>query len=82
MECLMSPKSILQHRAKKSLFCLMKEVQKHNFNIVTLLSLFDTYVSPILNYCSDIWGYIKAQEIEKVHTMFLKKVIRCKTFYK
>ena len=53
----------------------MKEVQKHNFNIVTLLSLFDTHVSPILNYCSEIWGYINAQEIEKAHAMFLKKLL-------
>ena len=65
-------------QGKKSLFCLMKEVQKHNFNIVTLLSLFDTYMSPILNYCFEIWGYIKAQEIEKVHTMFLKRLLGVK----
>ena len=62
-------------QGKKSLFCLMKEVRKHNFNAVTLLSLFDLYVSPVLNYCSEIWGYTKAQEVEKVHTMFLKRLL-------
>ena len=31
-------------QGKKSLFFLMKEVEKHNFNVPTLLSLFDSYV--------------------------------------
>ena len=65
-------------QGKKALFCLMKEVQKHNFNVPTLLSLFDIYVSPVLNYCSEIWGYMKAQEIEKIHTMFLKRLLGVK----
>ena len=65
-------------QGKKVLFCLMKEVQKHNFNVLTLLSLFDTYVSPVLNYCSEILGYMKAQEIEKIHTMFLKRLLGVK----
>ena len=42
---------------KKSLFCFMKEVKNHSFNITTLISLFDTYVSPVLNYSSELWGY-------------------------
>lgn len=65
-------------QGKKALFCLMKEVKTHNFNPCTLLSLFDTYVSPVLNYCSEVWGYTKAQEIEKVHTMFLKRLLGVK----
>ena len=44
-------------QGKNSLFYLMKEVHKLNFNVSTLLSLFDTYLSPVLNYCSEIWGY-------------------------
>ena len=56
----------------------MEEVQKHNFNVSTLLSLFDTCVSPVLNYCSEIWGYMKAQEVEKIHTMFLKRLLGVK----
>ena len=65
-------------QGKKSLFCLMKEVQKHNFNVANLLSLFDTYANPVLNYCSEIWGYMKAQEKEKMHTMFLKTLLGVK----
>ena len=50
-------------------------LHKHNFNAVTLLSLFDLYVSPVLNYCSESCGYAKAQEVEKIHTMFLKRLL-------
>ena len=63
---------------KKSLFCFMEEVKNHSFNITTLISLFDTYVSPVLNYCSELWGYVKAQDIERVHTMFLKRLLGVK----
>ena len=63
---------------KKALFCLMKKVKNHNFNVSTLLSLFDIYVSPILHYCSELWGYIKAQDMERVHTMFLKRLLGVK----
>ena len=63
---------------KKSLFCLMKEVKKHNFNIKTLISLFDTYVSLVLNYCGELWGYVNAQDIERVQTMFLKRILGVK----
>ena len=41
-------------QGKKCLFGLMKEVKKHNFNVATTLSLFDTYVKPVLNYYSEI----------------------------
>ena len=57
---------------KEALFCQMEKVKIHNFNVSTLLSLFDTYVSPNLHYCSELWGYVKAQDIERIHTMFLK----------
>ena len=56
----------------------MEEVKKHNFNVATTLSLFDTYVKPVLNYCSEIWGYIKAQDVEKIHTMFIKRLLGVK----
>ena len=32
----------------------------------------------VLNYCSELWGYVKAQDVESVHTMFLKRVLDVK----
>ena len=45
---------------KKSLFCLMKEVKKHNFNIPTLISLFDTYVSPLAKIIQLFYSFTAA----------------------
>ena len=61
---------------KKSLFCFMKEVKNHSFNIT--ISLFDTYVSPVLNYCNELWGYVNAQDIERVLMVFLKWLLGVK----
>ena len=42
------------------------------------LSLFDTLVSPILNYLSEIWGMHTASDIEMIHTKFLRSVLGVK----
>ena len=64
---------------KKSLFCLMKEVKKHNFNH-TNTDFIVRHVCPLLFLIigSELWGYVKAQDIERVHTMFLKRVLGVK----
>jgi hypothetical protein len=37
-----------------------------------MLNLFDSYVTSILNYPSQVWGFIKAENIERVHGKFMK----------
>ena len=39
------------------------------------MSVFDTYVSSVLNYASEIWGFHKATDVEKIHTKFCKRVL-------
>ena len=56
----------------------MKEVKSHSFNITTLISLFDIFVSPVLNYCSELWRYVKAQDTERENTVFLKRLLGLK----
>ena len=41
--------------------------------IKLMLDLFDTYVQSILNYCCEIWGFIKADNIEIVHKKIVKE---------
>ena len=38
------------------------------------IDLFDKLILPILNYCSETWGFIQANAVERVHLQF------CKTF--
>ena len=40
------------------------------------MSLFDTYVSSILNYGCEVWGYHKADDVEKVHISYLKHILK------
>ena len=47
----------------------------HNFNTETLSSVFDTYVSSVLGYASEVWGFHRAIDVEKVHTSFCKNIL-------
>lgn len=47
-------------------------------NIFTYLNLFDTYISSILCYGSEIWGFHKAPNIEKIQLDFCKNLLGVK----
>jgi hypothetical protein len=44
-----------------------------------MLSLFDSYVLSILNYGCEVWGFLTADNIEKVHRKFCKWLLNVKT---
>jgi hypothetical protein len=44
--------------------------------ITEKVKLFDTMVSPILSYSSEIWGFHYSSNIENVHIRFLKQQLR------
>ena len=60
-------------RALFSLFALFDTVE---FDITDKIKLFDSMICPILNYSSEIWGFHKSPDVEKVHIKFLKRVLR------
>ena len=37
--------------------------------------LFDTLVSPTLNYAAEVWGHCKSPNIEIIHTKFCRKIL-------
>ena len=41
-----------------------------------MLSLFDTYVTSIVNYGCEIWGYHKGSDIETLHLYYLKRILK------
>jgi hypothetical protein len=43
-----------------------------------MLALFDSFVACILNYSCELWGYLKAENLEKVHKKFLKWILKVK----
>ena len=42
------------------------------------IDLFDKYVSPVLSYGSEVWGFHKAPEIEQVQLNVCKRLLRVK----
>ena len=44
----------------------------------TQCQLLDSFVGCILGYGSEIWGYTKSKEIERIHLKFLKRFLNVK----
>lgn len=65
----------LSEQASKALFALRKLFDSNVLCIKDKLKLFDSLVQPILMYGSEIWGFHKADDIEKVHVKFLKQIL-------
>ncbi len=43
-----------------------------------MLDLFDKLVLPILNYGGEVWGFCQAQQIERIHLKFCKRLLGVK----
>jgi len=50
-------------------------VQKNVFNVDTMLAVFDTYVNSVISYGAEIWGFHSANDVEKEHFSFCKKLL-------
>ena len=62
-------------RAMHQLWQLIKEVETP-LNIS--FKLFDSLVASVLNYGSEVWGYLNAECIERVHRKFCKYILNVK----
>ena len=64
-------------RAMHQLWQILKEVESP-FNIS--FNLFDTLVASMLNYGAEVWGFMSAECIERVHRKFCKYEVHSKSF--
>ncbi|XP_053403102.1 uncharacterized protein LOC128558242 [Mercenaria mercenaria] len=62
-------------KAMNSIYTLTKDM---DIPINIHLNLFDSYVSSILCYSSEIWGFSTADKIERVHRKFIKRILNVK----
>ena len=62
----------------KALNVLNSKVRCFDFNTLTLFQLYDAFVGSILGFSSEIWGFSKSKEIERIHLKFCKKVLSVK----
>ena len=69
----------LSGQAQKAIFKLKRNLTKfENITVKHTLELFDKLVTPILNYASEIWAFIPAVQIERVHLQFCKSLLGVK----
>ena len=69
----------LPEQANKAVFQLHKNISSFSYMPVSnILDLFDKLIVPILNYDSEVWGFHQAQDIERVHLSFCKRVLGVK----
>ena len=69
----------LAGQAQKAIFKLNTYLYHYtNITVKHKLDLFDKLVLPILNYSCEVWGFIPALSIERVHTRFCKQALGVK----
>ena len=66
----------LSEQGRKATFCLLSKIYDDCYNTETLMSLFDTYVTSIVNYGCEIWGFHKGSDIETLHLYYLKRILK------
>ena len=69
----------LTNSARRALFSLKRYFVKNPETLPCIqIQLFNTMVTPILNYGCEVWGLRKADPIERFHRSFLRTVLRVK----
>lgn len=69
---------MLSNQGRNAVLNMYSKIKNDYYNYETLLSLFDTYVSCIINYGCEVWGSHKGEDIEKVHLNFLKLTLKAR----
>lgn len=67
-------KCIAEH-ASKAMHRLFSVFSHYEFSTQEKCKLFDTLVSTVLNYSSEVWGLNDSKDIEIIHTKFLRKIL-------
>ena len=57
------------------MFSLYSLFDKVNFDIRDTIKLFDSMVNPILSYGSEVYGFHKSPDVEKVHLKFINNIM-------
>ena len=71
-------KKALSEQVRKAMFSLFSLFDMVSLNVSEKLKMFDAMISPILNYGSEIWGFHKSVDIERLHLKFMKLILHVK----
>ena len=67
--------SALSMQARKAMFSLFSKINGLELPVDCQLDLFNKTIVPILLYGSEVWGFHKVNEIEKVQAEFIRHVL-------
>jgi hypothetical protein len=73
-----------QEQAKKCMFAVLRKTSNlglHNLTPRVAMQIYDTYISPVLEYGAEIWGFGNNKEttsLEKIQLQFLKIILGVK----
>lgn len=73
-------KKMLHDKACRAMYAIVQKGLSMDLNFELLFKLFDACVSPILFYGVEVWGYENLDIIEKVHTKFMKIILKVSKF--
>lgn len=62
-------------KALKALNILLYNCKEFDLKPKLLCQLFDSFVGSILSYSSEVWGYTKSKDIERIHMKFCKRIL-------
>lgn len=62
-------------QGSRALACLVNSLHSLHINTSRECFLFDTMISTVLNYASEIWGFHRARDVELVHNRFCRYVL-------
>ena len=65
----------LHGKALKAMNALLSRLKQYNTMPKVALQLFDSFVSPILSYGCEVWGFSKSKQLENIHLKFCKNVL-------
>ena len=69
---------IIADQGRKCMFNILKICKNLSLNVESKLNVFDVYVSTVLNFGCEVWGFNVADKVEKVHIEFLKRILNAK----
>ena len=69
------------YRGRKATFVLYSNTKSLYLNIETVLSQFDCYITTVISYASEVWGYQKGKVVETVHLDVSKRLLGVKMIY-
>ena len=65
-------------KALKALNTLLFKCNEFDIKPKIFCQLFDAFVGSILNYASEVWGFTKSDDIERIHLKFCKRLLQVK----